>query len=254
MYGATLGARSGKPGKSRYTCSTERGGCGGTSVSSAYVEPEAINFALTTLPTTDAGPEADRVAAEVHAAAAAELSAIATDRAVLNGAARLLPKSAMTAALGDLKRRERAAKAALARPVATALAQRAVAETIQARWDAYRAGDRRRGRVAPRRNRPRARQHHGRAVKAGLAETSSTPGGSPGTARCASVRRSSTSIHGHSGPPEAHGVEYPGHHGSMRPPCSPTSSRISRLGSTWFTQARTRRLLGTLLLTPRDTR
>ena len=77
--------------------------------------------------------------ADVHAAAAAELSAIATDRAVLNGAARLLPKSAMTA-LGDLKRRERTAKASLARPVATALDQRAVARTMQARWDGYPGG------------------------------------------------------------------------------------------------------------------
>ena len=142
MYGATLGARSGNPGKSRYTCSTERGGCGGTSVTSGYVEPEAINSALTILLTTDTGPVVDGVAADVHAAAAAELSAIATDRAVLHGAARLLTKSAMTAALGDLKRRERTAKASLARPVATALDQRAVAETIQARWDAYQAGDR----------------------------------------------------------------------------------------------------------------
>ena len=48
----------------------------------------------------------------------------------------------MTAALGDLKRRERTAKASLARPVSTALDQRAVADTIQARWDAYQAGDR----------------------------------------------------------------------------------------------------------------
>lgn len=142
MYGATLGARSGKPGKSRYTCSTERGGCGKISVTSAFVEPETVTWALTGLLAEGRAPVAEGVAADVHAAAAAELSSIAADRAALNGAARLLPKATVAAALADLKKRERAAKASLARPVAVAFDPRAVAETIKARWDAYQAGDR----------------------------------------------------------------------------------------------------------------
>ena len=120
----------------------ERGGCGRVSVTSAFVEQEAVTFALTILLATGTGPVADGVAVDVHAAAAAELSSIATDRAALNGAARLLPKATVTAALADLKKRERAAKASLARPVAATFDPRAVAETMKVRWDSYRAGDR----------------------------------------------------------------------------------------------------------------
>lgn len=137
MYGATLKSL----GKSRYTCSTERGGCGGVSISAQIVEPMLIQFVNVALMELRA-PVGDGVAVEVHEAAAAELSAVAADRAKLNAlragnlftAAELEPKRAA------LKKRERAAKASLARPVAVEFDPHAASATIQARWDAYQSG------------------------------------------------------------------------------------------------------------------
>ncbi len=140
MYGATLKSI----GKSRYTCSTERGGCGGVSISAQIIEPMLVQFVNAALLVELRVPIGDGVALEVHEAAAAELSAIASDRAKLNAlaasdmftAAELAPKFAA------LKKRDTAAKASLARPAAVEFDPQKTAETLKARWDAYKRGDR----------------------------------------------------------------------------------------------------------------
>ncbi len=139
MYGATL-----KDGRSRYTCSTERGGCGSVSVSATHVEPDMVRYAMAVLLAEKRLPVGNGVDAEVHETAAAELSVIAQDRARLNALAEsdMFTKAELAPKFTDLKRRERKAKASLAQPVSVSFDPKQVADQIKARWAKYQAGDR----------------------------------------------------------------------------------------------------------------
>jgi DNA invertase Pin-like site-specific DNA recombinase len=140
LNGATLK----EEGRSRYTCSTERGGCGGVSVTAQFVEPIIVKLAVAALLAEKRQPVGGGVAADVHEAAAAELSAVARDRAKLNALAEsdMFSKEELAPKFAALKKRETKAKATLRRPVAIAFDPRKVAATIQERWAAYQKGDR----------------------------------------------------------------------------------------------------------------
>ncbi len=139
MYGATL-----KNGTVRYACSTERGGCGGVTVSAKYVEAYVLGHVMGYLLTERKMPIGDGVAPEVHETAAAELSAIARDRAQLNALrdSKMFTATELKPKFADLKRRERRAKANLARPVSVEFDGPRMGATLDARYDAYLAGDR----------------------------------------------------------------------------------------------------------------
>jgi site-specific DNA recombinase len=139
MYGTRLG----DTGKTRYACSMERGGCGKVTVYGG-VDRIAVQWVLTSLMVEGRVPVAEGVAADVHEAAAVELSAIAADRAKLNAVAEsgMFTKAELSPKFSELKRREKTAKASLAKPVSTEFDPAKVAETIRERWLAYQDGDR----------------------------------------------------------------------------------------------------------------
>jgi site-specific DNA recombinase len=144
VCGTLMNGSSLKDGRSRYTCSTERGGCGRVGVSGKHVEPIIVKYTLAALLAEKRIPVGDGVAAEVHEAAAAELSAIARDRAKLNALADsdMFTKPELAPKFAELKRRERKAKATISRPIAVEFDARKVAATVRERWAAYQSGDR----------------------------------------------------------------------------------------------------------------
>lgn len=139
MYGASL-----KDGRARYTCSSERQGCGKVSVAAAYIEMDTVTHAITRMLTEKRQPVASGVSPEVQEAAAAELAAIAQDRAKLNSLSEsdIFTPRELAPKYKALQVRERKARAMLKRPVAIGYDVRKVATEMKARWDAFNAGDR----------------------------------------------------------------------------------------------------------------